>query len=106
MRGRSCPEQISSILDVFERNGFFLNGIGFSRLDIDGLFTACGGNRQETITRFVKDNLGVDAIQVELASRVRVVHVALDGNRKRIYRGDPVMIEKAVSALTDIVRIL
>jgi hypothetical protein len=104
MNGRSCPEQISTILEVLKEHGFHPDGNGYNRLDIDGRFTASGGYRQETITRFVKDSLGVNAVQVELASRIRVVQVTLDGKHQRIYQGDPDMIEKTISALAELVR--
>lgn len=106
MNGRSCPDQIAAIVNVFRRHGFTFESEGFYHLEIDGLFTASGGNHQETITRFVKDTLGVDAIQVELASRIRVVRATVNGSRKEIYRGDPAMIERMASALIEVVRIL
>lgn len=104
MNGRSCPEQLPAILAVLKEYGFDVGGYGFNRLDIDGRFTAAGGHRQETITRFVKDSLGVDAIQVELASRIRVVQVTLGDKQKHIYRGDPQMVERTVLALAELVR--
>ncbi|NPV76689.1 MAG: hypothetical protein HPY59_09995 [Anaerolineae bacterium] len=103
MNGRSCPEQFPMILEVFGKYGFRQDARGSYRLDVDGRFTGAGGARQETITRFVRDTLGVPSLQIELASHIRVVQVPLDGKLPQVYRGDPELIERTMAALTELV---
>lgn len=104
MNGRSCPEQFPMILSVLNEHGFMEDKYGSNGLDIDKSFTASGGQRQETITRFVNETLGIPAVQIELASHVRVVQVTLENAQMKVYRGDPLMIEKTVTALIELVR--
>lgn len=103
MRGRSCPDEIALILSVLAENGFKPEARWPFHLDVDESFTGAGGPRQETITRFVKETLGVPAIQVELASCVRVVELHPDGRGPHTQRGSPVLIARTVKALADIV---
>lgn len=103
MNGKSCPEQIPMILKTLCKFGFYQHASGSYRLDVDGRFTGAGGVRQETITRFVRDTLGVPSLQIELASRIRVVQVSPPGKLPQVYHGDPVLIEKTIAALTEIV---
>lgn len=103
MNGRSCPEQFPMILEIFEKYGFHQDARGSYRLDVDGRFTGAGGARQETITRFVRDALGVPSLQIELTSHIRVVQVPLAGKLPQVYRGDPALIERTMAALTEIV---
>ncbi|MCC6146077.1 MAG: hypothetical protein IT308_00765 [Anaerolineaceae bacterium] len=104
MNGRSCPKQISMILEVLGNYGFKQDVPGNYKLDVDGKFTAAGGVQQETITRFVRDTLGVAALQVELTATIRTVKATVHGKPPRVYRGDPVMIADAVGALEEAVR--
>jgi len=101
--GKSCPGQLPMILEIMKKYGFHQDANGFHRLDVDERFSGAGIEQQETITRFVIENLNVPALQVELASRVRVVRVPLSEDLPQIYQGDPVLIEKTITVLTEIV---
>ncbi|MFN7036593.1 MAG: hypothetical protein ACK4SN_09510 [Bellilinea sp.] len=105
MQGQSLPPDYRRIiLKVLYRYGFRSGGGWLSRVDIDRTFTAGNGSRQETITRFVSQRLGVAAIQIELNSYLRVVRRRPQASERNPFEGDPLMIERAIRLLVGLVR--
>ena len=106
MRGQSCPHHRTLILRALNRLGFREGGPWLSRLDIDDTFTASGGSRQETITRFCWQKLQVPAIQLEFNSYLRVVRRLPEASERDPFQGDPAHIQRAIRALITLVRVL
>ncbi len=106
MTGRSCPDQYSSILEILARHGFTPGGKRLDRLDLDLLFTGAGGRRQETVTRFCFDVVGVPAAQFELNPHLRIVHQHSSETYPEPFNGDGRMILRAVETFVDLVSAL
>ncbi len=105
MQGRSLsPDCRRLILRVLYHYGFRGSGGWLSRVDIDRTFTGGNGSRQETITRFVSQRLGVAAVQLELNSYLRVVRRRPQASERQPFEGDPAMIERTVQLLVGLVR--
>jgi hypothetical protein len=104
MVGRSCPDHREAIVEILERRGFRRDGHGLDRLDVDKTFTACGSKGQETITRYVWENLRVSAAQLEFHPCLRVMERRADATSTRPFRGDPRQIGKAIEGLVDLVQ--
>ncbi|MEM7259707.1 MAG: hypothetical protein AAF404_20225, partial [Pseudomonadota bacterium] len=58
-----------------------------------------GGVRNHTVTRFVAEQLGVAAVQVEIASVNRIVHRRATADWPFEYHGNPQGIESTFNAL-------
>ncbi len=106
MSGRSCPEQYTRILDTLIRHGFTPEGKRLERLDLDQLFTGAGGRRQETVTRYCHEVIGVAAAQFELNPHLRIVHLRSSDIYPEPFSGDQEMIFKAVETFVDLVSIV
>lgn len=105
MQGQSLPREYRRlILRLLYRHGFRAGGGWLSRVDVDRTFTAGNGSRQETITRFVSQRLGVPAVQVELNSYLRVVRRRPQASERDPFEGDAVMIERTINLLVALVR--
>ncbi|GIV64269.1 MAG: hypothetical protein KatS3mg045_1608 [Bellilinea sp.] len=105
MHGQSLPREFRRlILNVLYRHGFRASGGWLSRVDVDRTFTAGNGGRQETITRFVSQRLGVAAVQIELNSYLRVVRRLPQASERNPFEGDPLMIERTIQLLVGMVR--
>lgn len=65
-----------------------------------------GGLKSHTVTRFASQTLGVPALQIELASAARIVHRSPNRGWPYHYQGDPVGIQHAVAALTELITTL
>lgn len=105
MQGQSLPpENRRLILRLLYRHGFRREGGWLSRMDVERTFTAGNGNRQETITRFVSQRLGVPAVQIELNFYLWVVRRRLQASERHPFEGDAVMIERTISLLVGLVR--
>ncbi len=103
MTGRSCPEQYAQILETLARHGFTPDGKRLLRLDLDQLFTGGGGQRQETVTRYCHEVIGVPAAQFELNPHLRIVRQRPSENYPEAFAGDEEMIFRAVETFTDLV---
>lgn len=110
MNGRSCPNHESLILQTLQSHGFSSSTKAevrrFDRLRWDRFvlnhsrFT--GGVINHTVTKFVAEELGVAAAQIELCSSLRVVQtVTTDG--RVIFVGDEQGVETAVHTLITLV---
>ncbi len=110
MNGRSCPQHESLILQTLQSHGFHQSTKAdvrlFERLCWDRFvlnhsrFT--GGVINHTVTKFVVEELGVAAAQIELCSSLRVVQsVTTDG--RLVFVGDEVGVETAVHTLIALV---
>lgn len=80
LSGRSCPRQRDTIIRVLEASGFRQAGYRMGHLDVDYTFTANGKERQETVTRYVWNQLGVPAAQFEINGSLCVVQVRADAS--------------------------
>lgn len=65
-----------------------------------------GGVRNHTVTRFVSEQLGVAAVQVEIASVNRIVHRASSVDWPFEYRGNPDGIAATVDALSELAGVI
>ena len=110
MNGRSCPRHESLIIQTLEAHGFRQAAkakVGrFDRLRWDRFvvnhsrFT--GGIFNHTVTKFVVEELGVAAAQIELCSSLRVVKsVTTDG--RLVFVGNEAGVETAVRILIALV---
>jgi hypothetical protein len=113
MNGRSCPNHESLILQTLQSHGFRQSTKAavrqFDRLRWDyfvlnhSRFT--GGVINHTVTKFVVEELGVAAAQMELCSSLRVVQsITTDG--RVVFEGDKVGVETAVHTLIALVNAL
>jgi hypothetical protein len=73
---------------------------------VDCSFSAVGQVGQETITRFVRENLDLPAAQFELHPSLRVVERRDDATEHQPFYGEPALIGAAVRAFVDLVQIL
>jgi len=111
MKGRSCPQYQPLLLEQFEAHGF--------RIDEDDAITDrmdrlavdhpryTGGLSRPTITRFVFQELGLPAVQIELNARIRIVKRLPKStnalrNRAPNFEGDVVRFRRAIDALAAI----
>ncbi len=62
-----------------------------------------GGLTNNTVTRFVSQQLGIPGVQVELSSQARVVESAATDDWPLEYRGDPVAINASLAALQSLI---
>jgi hypothetical protein len=110
MNGRSCPRQEPLILQTLQTHGFHQSTKAevrqYDRLRWDHFvlnhsrFT--GGVINHTVTKFVVEELGVAAVQIELCSSLRVVQsVTTDG--RVVFVGDERGVETAVRTLIALV---
>jgi hypothetical protein len=107
MKGESCPRHRSGIIRHFERSGFTRDAkVPLYRLNIDQTFTAVGSGKQETVTRFVWEKLGVPAAQFELHPALRIVERRPDSTDRKPYRGDPELISVTIETFVTLVEIL
>jgi hypothetical protein len=106
MGGQSCPQQRRLILQTLYRQGFRESGPWLSRLDLDQTFTAAGGTRQETITRYCWQKMRIPAAQLEFNAYLRVVRRLPEATEREPFKGEPEQIQKAVRTLLALVRTL
>ena len=106
MSGLTCPDYESTIIRHLEGQGFVRDHRrSLDRLWVNRLFK--GGARQRTVTRFVWEQCGVNAAQLEINAHLRVVRRKADAV---LYAGepdftaDPVRMRRVVQALIRIVR--
>ncbi len=107
MNGRSCPAYEPALLNSLHEGGFTsvsqktartIKKIKWDHLIVNHKrFT--GGLASDTITRFVSQNIGVPAAQLELSSSVRIVRRGSHRGWRMPFYGDPVAIETAVTTL-------
>lgn len=62
-----------------------------------------GGLVNNTVTRFVSQQLGIPSVQIELSSQARVVYSAATEDWPREYRGNPVAVNASLNALQSLV---
>jgi hypothetical protein len=112
MNGRSCPNQESLVLQTVQQHfqqTSQTTAKTFTELHWDHFvlnhprFT--GGLTSYTITRFVSQQLGVPALQIELCSTIRVVQQPLP-NSATTFRGQPQAIQQTMAWLQDLVETL
>jgi hypothetical protein len=110
INGRSCPDHESIILQTIQQRFQQTSqsaATTFSELRWDQFvlnhsrFT--GGLANHTITRFVSQQLGVPALQIELCSSVRVVERRPFGQWATTFRGQPEAIQQTVTLLQTLV---
>lgn len=103
IRGVSCPNTRSLILESLRRSGFHEEASGLSRLNVDQAFPAAGNHEQETITRFAWQELGIEAAQLEINAHLRIVARKPDASSLDTFRGDPEQILKTVQAILHLI---
>ncbi|MEN4010800.1 MAG: hypothetical protein AB1453_07015 [Chloroflexota bacterium] len=105
LHGASLPvERRRQILMILRRFGFRPGGGWLSRVDLDVTFSAGNGSRQETITRFVSQRLGVAAAQIELNSHLRVARRLPQASEREPFEGDPRLVERSIHLLAALAR--
>jgi len=108
IKGRSCEAEW--VVPHFTNSGFELSDKNVNppkqawrSLVIDHpKFT--GGLVNHTLTRFASEELGIQAIQIELSPEVRVVEYKATPDWPYDYYGDPTAIEATVMALQSLVK--
>ncbi len=106
MSGLTCPDFEATIIRRLEWQGFVRDHRrSLDRLWVNRLFK--GGARQRTVTRFVWEQCGVNAAQLEINAHLRVVRRKPDA---MLYRdepdfiADPVRLRRAIQAIVRIIR--
>ena len=106
MSGATCPDYESIIVRHLEWQGFVRNHRrSLDRLWVNHLFK--GGARQRTVTRFVWEQCGVNAAQIEINAYLRVVHRKSDAvlyPDEPYFTADPVRLQRAIQALIKIIK--
>ena len=111
MHGRSLDQRLTDIRTPFLQNGFvetdvseleLLDNQDCFRLVVDHpKFT--GGLKSNTVTRFAVEELGVQALQIELTSAIRIVHRGPHDGWPFEFRGLPEGIESATRSLLGLI---
>jgi hypothetical protein len=106
MSGRTCPDFEATIIRHLEWQGFVRDHRrSLDRLWVNRLFK--GGARQRTVTRFVWEQCGVNAAQLEINAHLRVVRRKPDATLyadEPDFAADPVRLRRTIQALVRIVR--
>lgn len=106
MSGITCPDYESTIIRHLEWNGFVRDHRrSLDRLWVNRLFK--GGATQRTVTRFVWEQYGVNAAQIEINAHLRVVRRKSDAilyGDEPDFIADPARLWRAAQALIRIVR--
>lgn len=106
MGGRTCPDYEAIIIRHIEWQGFLRNHRhSLDRLWVNQLFK--GGARQRTVTRFVWEQCGVNAAQIEINAHLRVVRRKSDAvlhSEEPNFAADPVRLRRAIHGLIRIIR--
>jgi hypothetical protein len=90
LHGRSCPGAMSLILSTLAEYGFSESGqTRLERLDVDQTFAAVGSPEQETVTRFVWEQLQIPVVQLEFNASLRTVHEKEDSSYLIRRLGEP-----------------
>lgn len=104
LHGRSCPRHRDIILRTMKRFGFSQDAVEvLHRLDLDRSFTAEGIEGQETITRYVWENLAVPAAQFELHPSLRIVERRPEATEPEPFQGVPALIEVTINTFSALV---
>lgn len=103
MGGQSCPNHYEMILKVLKELGFHTEAGHLQRLDVDHLFKGAGSEKQETITRYAWQSLGVPAAQFELNPHLRVVQTMPFASYSKPFYGHPEMIRRTVDLFVQLV---
>lgn len=106
IQGKACPAQRALILRTLAAMGFASALPHHSRLDVDQVFPGAGNSKVETVTRFAWRKLGVPAAQIEINAHLRIVRRKPDASLPGPFAGDPLLIEKTVIAMIELVRAL
>jgi hypothetical protein len=110
MNGRSCPMQEPIILQTItqhydQTSETTANSLAALRWDYfvwnHSKFT--GGLTNHTVTRFVSQQLGVAALQVELCAALRIVKKRPSGQPSQPYQGNPEPIVGTVTLLQNLI---
>ena len=104
LNGVSCPADW--LLTPLAAFGFGTSGAWLSRLDVDETFTGVGRSDQETITRFVHEQLHIPAAQIEINALLRVVRRQAAASEREPFAGPPEEIERCAAALAALVNSL
>jgi hypothetical protein len=102
--GRSCPDYEQIVIKAIQAENFTLDAShALDRLAYNPPRFK-GGARQLTVTRFVWEQCGVNAAQIELNSLLRVVCRRADAAPEEpAYAADPVRQRRAICALMNII---
>ncbi|MEJ2559176.1 MAG: hypothetical protein P8186_23765 [Anaerolineae bacterium] len=106
MSGVTCPDFEATIIQYLEWQGFVRNHCrSLDRLWVNRLFK--GGAHQRTVTRFVWEQCGVNAAQIEINAHLRVVRRKPDAtlySDEPDFAADPVRMKRTINALIRIIR--
>ncbi len=106
IQGRACPDHRVLIMRTLAAMGFDSDLPHHSRLDVDQVFPGAGNSKVETVTRFAWRKLGVPAAQIEINAHLRIVWRKQDASLPGPFAGDPILIEKTVFAMLELVKAL
>lgn len=103
--GRSLPRR-ALLLETLGRYNFHEQGDRLQRVDVDGIFTGGGGVKQETVTRYVWEELGIYAAQLELNAQLRVIDRGDKPHSPSAFRPNPQRVEHTLDALLAVIAAL
>lgn len=104
LHGKSCPNHRDIIVRILKKFGFSQDAAEeLHRLDLDRVFTAEGIEEQETITRYVWENLAVPAAQFELHPSLRIVERRPEATEPEPFQGVPELIEVTINVFAALV---
>lgn len=102
---RTCPAYEMGLIQAFIEQKFTLDGSpGLDRLWVNRFFK--GGARQHTVTRFVWEQCRVNAVQLEINGRLRMIAPRLNpagASHQPWFAADPARLLRAVTALNNII---
>jgi hypothetical protein len=104
LHGKSCPNHRDIIIRILKKFGFSQDAAEvLQRLDLDRRFTAEGIEGQETITRYVWENLAVPAAQFELHPSLRIVDRRPEATEPEPFQGVPELIVVTINVFAGLV---
>jgi hypothetical protein len=106
MSDTTCPDYQTTIIQYLEWQGFVRSHHrSLDRLWVNRLFK--GGARQQTVTRFVWEQCGINAAQIEINAHLRVARRKPDAvlyPQDPDFAADPLRLRRTVRALIRIIR--
>ncbi len=111
INGRSCPNEIQLIEHILQNHQFQKisesNAKSLSKLNwqtfVNNHSRFTGGLSNNTITRFVSEQIGLPCIQIELCSTIRVVFLDKGNGTPKSYRGNPQATHTIIKTFVDLI---
>jgi hypothetical protein len=103
---RSCPDYETTMIQSFAAQHFEVDSVHF----LDRLWVNCyfkGGAQQRTVTRFVWEQCGVNAAQLEINAYLRMVYCNPNFEHTQhepYFAADPIRQRRVINALINIIQ--